>query len=50
MNDMENLKQLMNDYKQTTNTLFDMLDNYLEGSKKPTDENSAKKAEENTQE
>lgn len=35
MNDIERLRQLMSEYKQTTNTLFDMLDNYLETHQKP---------------
>lgn len=37
MNDIERLRQLMNEYKQTTTTLFSMLDDYLEStSQKPT--------------
>lgn len=34
MNDMEHLQQLMSEYKQTSDTLFEMLDNYLETSQK----------------
>lgn len=29
MNDMERLRQIIDEYKQTTTTLFDMLDDYL---------------------
>lgn len=37
MNDMERLRQAMNEYKQTANTLCDMLDDYfLATSQKPT--------------
>lgn len=50
MNDIEHLRQLMSDYKQTTDTLFGMLDDYLEKSQKPSqsvlsdkEENSPKK-------
>ena len=50
MNDIEHLRQLMSDYTHTTDTLFDMLDDYLETPKKPSksdlsdkEENSPKK-------
>lgn len=34
MNDMEHLQQLMSEYKQTSDTLFRMLDDYLETPQK----------------
>ena len=34
MNDIERLRQTMNEYKQTTNTLFGMFDEYLKTSQK----------------
>ena len=43
MNDLERLKQLMNEYKQTSETLCDMLDDYLETSEKPLESVSNEK-------
>lgn len=37
MDDMEHLQQLMSEYKQTLDTLFRMLDDYLETPQKASE-------------
>lgn len=45
MNDIERFRQIMNEYKNTANTLCDMLDDYLIATSQKPLQNSSEKEE-----
>lgn len=47
MNDLENLRKHMNEYRETSRTLCDMLDKYLTDAHKPRTELLKEQAQDN---